>query len=264
MCDVVSLLVVCEKGAEDDANKVSVTSPVILDFVYALHNFIMLFRNVHRTVWRPSFLCQCQCNSTFPHPAQTSHATTEGDQRIRRRDFKHLSVEDKHKFRLSKIKAQQQKKVIRERAVFAALSDAEKREFKTRKILERERSQQRMKDAMESGYKVCVDLTLDENTHNDHDRSGLLNQLKHGYTFMKKSASPFHLHLTGVHTEINDLIVQRGFNNWHCTMQAESAWNWMADRRSDIVLLSPDAPEVLETIESDKVYVFLYLVNNNI
>ena len=76
---------------------------------------------------------------------------------------------------------------------------------------------------------LCIDMSEDR-VHTNHDRSSLCTQLLFGYTFMKKSPTPFHLHITSLsdlHTaEIKNALLHRGYNNWYADIHSETPWQF--------------------------------------
>ena len=70
----------------------------------------------------------------------------------------------------------------------------------------------------------------EDRVHTNHDRSSLCTQLLFGYTFMKKSPTPFHLHITSLsdlHTaEIKNALLHRGYNNWYADIHSETPWQF--------------------------------------
>lgn len=119
-----------------------------------------------------------------------------------------------------------------------------------------EGSFERLSNALTNGLKVCVDLSFEE-IQDDRELSSLAKQLAVAYGFLKKQQKPVHLHVCGLvpSSSIYSKLQQQGFESWIISRHSELPWDIYP--KSKIVIMSPDASEPLETVESDKVLVSL-------
>lgn len=115
-----------------------------------------------------------------------------------------------------------------------------------------EGSSERLTNALTNGLKVCVDLSFEE-IQDDRELSSLAKQLAVAYGFLKKQQKPAHLHVCGLvpSSSIYSKLQQQGFESWIISRHSELPWDIYP--KSNIVIMSPDASEPLETVESDKV-----------
>ena len=115
---------------------------------------------------------------------------------------------------------------------------------------------ERLKAAIRNGLNICVDLSY-EDIHVDRELSSLSRQLSIAYGFLKRFPNPIHLHLCGLVVEsvLYSKMQQQGFESWIIDRHTQLPWEIFPINR--LVMLSPDATEVLETVESDKVRIYL-------
>ena len=206
--------------------------------------------------------------------------------KLSNKEFKKLSPEERHELALAKLKFKMNQKRLKKREAYAKLSSLEKEVVINQKYEMHRLSEERMQHALNSGIKVCVDMSLDH-VHTDHDRSSLFTQLLFGYTFMKKCKHPIHLHFTSINTpKLIDGVNSRGYNNWYANILSKSPWEFFLETSiaptltspvpfdgktnnnpshhpypapsaivsiEDMIVLSPDATEVLHVIDPKKV-----------
>lgn len=191
-------------------------------------------------------------SNSFASNANNPEEIINLDQCISRQAFKSLPGQDKRGRRLDVIKRNWSKKRAQRKASLMALPPEEIEKIFANNRKEKELAEARLKEAAIHGYDVCVDMSFDSILHTDHDRFGLLNQLKYGYAFMKKSTHPFRLSITGYNTELKNEFIRRGFVNWYCNFEDSSPWE-RTNLDKKLVMLSPDASKTLETIDNDTV-----------
>ena len=123
----------------------------------------------------------------------------------------------------------------------------------------------RLKESMISGIKVCIDMQF-ENVMTDKELNHLANQLKRVYSSNKASQTPFHLSFCNM--KRNGKAFQMcckkntGFADYQLTFEEKSVSDSYS--LSNIIYLSPDSDNVLQSIDSDKVYVIGGLVDESV
>jgi len=104
---------------------------------------------------------------------------------------------------------------------------------------------------MESGQRICIDLGFE---HPDQERNSIFKQLCLTYNSLKRSEVPLSWHLTSVTEDMNTaLITTCGMSKWPVAVHKESPTNLFPSR--DLVVLSPDATDVIDHFEMSKIYV---------
>ncbi|XP_061769040.1 tRNA methyltransferase 10 homolog B isoform X2 [Nerophis ophidion] len=126
-------------------------------------------------------------------------------------------------------------------------------------------SRERLAEARCSGLKVCVDLSM---THSMSDKevSRLAAQLRRLYGSNKQALRPFHLFLTDLKEDsrlFSECVrMNAGFLHYAMEITQQSCLDIFPAQ--SLVYLSPDAEQVLERVEQDKVYVLGGLVDESI
>ncbi|XP_072045383.1 tRNA methyltransferase 10 homolog B-like [Amphiura filiformis] len=121
----------------------------------------------------------------------------------------------------------------------------------------------RMQEAMDGpGPRICIDLSMAHtmNTKEIHKLAGQIGRL---YGSNRKAEKPLHLWLSSLDTsgQIYDSCVKRndGFDNY--LIDKSDKTHTEIFKTEDIVYLTPDSTNVLEQLESDKVYIIGGLVD---
>ena len=207
--------------------------------------------------------------------------------RLSNKEFKKLDPAERHSLALAKLKSKMKQKRKQRSEAYASLSETEKQVIIEQKYELHRLTEERMKASLISGIRVCVDMSLDH-VHTDHDRSSLFTQLLFGYTYMKKCKYPIHLHITSINTpKLVEGVNTRGYNNWYAHVDTLPPWEFLTSSNShgsnsinancsntgaepapvlsgnncssrgvdkrDMIILSPDATEVLLAIDPSKV-----------
>ncbi|XP_061816552.2 tRNA methyltransferase 10 homolog B isoform X2 [Nerophis lumbriciformis] len=126
-------------------------------------------------------------------------------------------------------------------------------------------SRERLTEARCSGVKVCIDLSM---THSMSDKevSRLAAQLRRLYGSNKQALRPFHLFLTDLREDsrlFSECVrMNAGFLHYSMEITQQSCLDIFPAQ--SLVYLSPDAEQVLERVEQDKVYVLGGLVDESI
>eukprot|EP01031_Cornospumella_fuschlensis_P039847 gene39847-48521_t len=121
----------------------------------------------------------------------------------------------------------------------------------------------KLQRGMESGQNICVDLSF-EDQHIQKEKSSIASQLVLIYAFLKRADVSIHLSLCSMNPSsyVFDSLQKQGLDHWFVDKHSEGAEQIFP--KDKLVYLSPDATEVLETIESDKVYVIGGIVDRSV
>ncbi|XP_062849438.1 tRNA methyltransferase 10 homolog B [Trichomycterus rosablanca] len=126
-------------------------------------------------------------------------------------------------------------------------------------------TKERLEEARATGPRLCVDLSMtDCMSHKEICR--LAGQIRRLYGSNKKSTQPFHLLLTDMKEDgllYKECIrMNEGFLNYLIDITDES---WIdLFPCADVVYLTPDAPEALEQVDEEKIYILGGLVDESI
>lgn len=123
---------------------------------------------------------------------------------------------------------------------------------------------QKLTNGMQCGVNICVDLSYDNIIHNFRERSSLVKQLILCYAHLKQSNACVHFHLASINPTslLTEKMHGMGFENWFASRHdkhPEEVWD-----PSRIVILSPDATDILEDLDADKVYVIGGIVDRTV
>ncbi|CAG9464787.1 unnamed protein product [Pedinophyceae sp. YPF-701] len=179
--------------------------------------------------------------------------------------------ERKQHDREKKARAREAKRAARD-AEFAALTEEEREERRKaaaehRRQLRAEEDQRRarVRRSLTDGIDVCIDLDW-PGLHNDRGLRSLAQQVSYCYSANSRAATPLHLHLAGLAPGSDaQSVVQRlsGVDNWCVTKHEGGVGAAFADRAGQVVYLTADAEDTLETLEKGKVYVIGGMVDRN-
>ena len=123
----------------------------------------------------------------------------------------------------------------------------------------------KLREAMVTGQRICVDLSLDVYM-SEKECSRLAQQLCRLYGSNRIAARPAHVYFTGLNKSgfLYQECVRKnsGFENYAVEMTEKSHMDMFS--LDEIVYLSPNSSNVLETIDKDKVYVIGGLVDESV
>ncbi|KAM3849998.1 tRNA methyltransferase 10 homolog B-like, partial [Diretmus argenteus] len=126
-------------------------------------------------------------------------------------------------------------------------------------------TKERLAEAQSTGLKLYVDLSMTD-CMSDKEISRLSGQLRRLYGSNRKATRPFHLFLTdlredsGLYREC--LRMNDGFLNYVMDITEESCLDLFPP--GNVIYLTPDAEQVLERVDPDKVYILGGLVDESI
>ncbi|OWZ16999.1 TRNA (guanine-N(1)-)-methyltransferase [Phytophthora megakarya] len=141
----------------------------------------------------------------------------------------------------------------------------ERREFLNQETAEKEAALQRLQRAAaadSSSQRIAIDLSFD-NIMNDKEIRSLASQLKFSYGSIKQMPEPFQLMLCNPSDHLEQSLERFGASNWY--IQWRRGGESVADHFSpdELVYLSPDSPNVLEKMDSKKIYVIGGIVDKS-
>ncbi|KAF4757290.1 hypothetical protein FOZ63_017341, partial [Perkinsus olseni] len=134
---------------------------------------------------------------------------------------------------------------------------------KAERIAAKERMEAHMQACYDSGNPVVAFNCGFTDQMQDKEITSLAKQLQLAYNTLKRSEkSCVQFHLVGVDSALETRLEPQGYENWKVHIDKGPYWDTFSGR--DIVVLTPDATEDLETVEKDKVYVIGGLVDRTI
>jgi len=123
----------------------------------------------------------------------------------------------------------------------------------------------RMKEAVGTGIKVCLDFQF-EGMMIEKELTHLVNQAKRVYSSNKSAITPFDLHFINLHKSSKTYQMccdkNTGFENYIVTVSDSGATELF--EADNIVYLTPDSDTVLEDLCHDHVYVVGGLVDDSV
>lgn len=156
-------------------------------------------------------------------------------------------------------RSQIQKKMLADKV--NSMSEDERAARAVRIRQQNQEARARLSQAQETGLKVCIDLSF-ESLHSSVDLRSLMKQINLSYSLNKKAQAPVDLHLTSLTegTRFYQDFQKMGAIHWSY-ISVHSKKPWEVFPKEKIVLLSPDASEVLQELSHDKVYVVCGIVD---
>ncbi|XP_002733279.1 tRNA methyltransferase 10 homolog B-like [Saccoglossus kowalevskii] len=122
----------------------------------------------------------------------------------------------------------------------------------------------RLKNAMKDGLCICIDCGFEKNM-DKKEICKLSQQLGRLYGSNRQAQKPFHVYFTNLDTEgtiYKECVrVNCGFEDYIIDKVENSHFDIF--RKDEIVYLSPDSSNVLETLDPDKVYIIGGLVDES-
>ena len=93
---------------------------------------------------------------------------------------------------------------------------------------------------------------------------GLLLQVMYCYAANNRAEHPCRLTLTGCQGEVLEQLQKlSGFENWRIHRSTEPYLDVFADQKDKLVYLTADSSNLIENLESDKIYIIGGLVDRN-
>nr|XP_022321342.1 tRNA methyltransferase 10 homolog B-like [Crassostrea virginica] len=175
-----------------------------------------------------------------------------------------LATQRKKEMRKEKKQLQKQKLKEKAKEEKSKITSEEGVVLPTRKEM-REEMKSKLETAMMCGQRICVDLSM-ENTMTTKERSKLAQQLCRLYGVNKKADVPAHVYFAGFdkNGELYQECIRKidGFEKYQVEMTAAPV-SELFDVK-DVIYLTPDAEDMLEELDKDKVYIIGGIVDESI
>eukprot|EP01041_Mallomonas_annulata_P001960 gene1960-3806_t len=158
----------------------------------------------------------------------------------------------KREFMKLKRKAQREKRHIK---LLQSFDSEESRNLYWATIkAERERQQEFMKTSMSNGQRICISLDFTKSESTEQECNSLRKQICLTYNSLKQSPVPVSLHLCSpTPILMENLTKYNNVSNWPVTFHEKPVWETFPIE--DIVMLSPDAEDVLLDIDPNKEFI---------
>ncbi|KAF4659762.1 hypothetical protein FOL47_007455 [Perkinsus chesapeaki] len=185
----------------------------------------------------------------------------------KKRERKEAQREQRKELRKIKRKAVKERRREERREGLVGLSPEEVQQKadadKAIRMAEKHRVDAHMEECYDHGDPVVAFNCGFTDQMQDKEITSLAKQLQLAYNVLKRSVdSCVQFHLVGVDAALQSRLEPQGYENWKVHVDEGPYWNTFAGR--DIVVLTPDATEDLETVEKGKVYVIGGLVDRTI
>ncbi|GBE61924.1 hypothetical protein BOVATA_034170 [Babesia ovata] len=152
--------------------------------------------------------------------------------------------------------------------LLSGMTDEERSAFflQERKLAEERKLQQEafIQDAHDNGMPICINCTFHE-FMNEKESKSLARQIAGMYSKIKKNEAKVKLIITGMSKDTALYKHLQFFNvdAWkQVHIHSQNYWELFDTR--NVVVLTPDAEEYIEEVESDKVYIIGGLVDVNV
>ena len=134
----------------------------------------------------------------------------------------------------------------------------------SKKVIKTQR-RERVREALSTGLKVAIDCSM-EDAMSPKEICKLCRQIQAAYGSNSRSDNPFHLYLTGLKKDSKTYVeCQRqcpGFENY--LIDVNELMHHQLFKSDIIVYLTPDSPNLLQTLDPNKVYIIGGLVDENL
>ena len=187
------------------------------------------------------------------------------------------ALKDRKKLETKLFRKEQRKKeqaIERERKKEERLKEKlspEEIEERRKKSKERVANQRKVKQeriekfrkALSTAPTVVIDLEFGE-LMTESERRSLAHQLMHCYAMNKKSEKPCNILLSGldgIMCESTESL--SGFENWEVRRERKGYIEAVSEKKDDLVYLTADAEDVIDTFDPSKLYIIGGLVDRN-
>jgi tRNA (guanine9-N1)-methyltransferase len=141
------------------------------------------------------------------------------------------------------------------------VSHEEKLAFSAAKKHNKQRKADNAINAMNSDVKVCIDLSFND-ANSPREQRSLVKQCTLSYAAIRNSAHGVALHLSSLEGDIGASLREQGVEQWHVRRHAAPACDVFG--RQNIVVLSPDAEDILDEFDPTKVYIVGGIVDRTV
>lgn len=181
----------------------------------------------------------------------------ESIQRLSKQEKKTI----KYERRKEKLKAKKGAAKIKLKEKLEEVSHEEKLAFSANKKYEKQRRAENAVKAMHSDVNVCIDLSFN-NANSPREQRSLIKQCTLAYAAIRNSAHGVALHISSLQGEVGAALESQGIEQWHIRRHETSAFDVFD--RENIVVLSPDADEILQEFDPSKIYIVGGIVDRTV
>lgn len=167
----------------------------------------------------------------------------------------------KYECRREKLKEKKGNAKVKLKEKLQFISHEEKLVFGMNKKLEKLRKTENAINAMNSNVKVCIDLSFND-LNSPREQRSLVKQCTLAYAAVRNSAHGVALHISSLQGDVGDSLDKVGIEQWHIQRHASSAIDVFG--RDSIVVLSPDADDILQEFDPTKVYIIGGIVDRTV
>jgi tRNA (guanine9-N1)-methyltransferase len=182
---------------------------------------------------------------------------------VRKKEKKALEKQ-KHKAasEIKKVKAQGAVQAMN--AEEFAVWKAQKEEKINARTREKSEKKERMTKALQTGQRIVIDLEFPHLMSASEQRS-MAHQISYSYSANAHTSTPAHLILSGVEGTIKDHLTRSfpGHQNWIITTTEKSYLEYFSESKADLVYLTADSPDELQSLDPGKIYIVGGIVDRN-
>ena len=183
------------------------------------------------------------------------------------KELKSKEIYDKKKFQTKQhVKKKRDESKKEREELFKTFTKQEQfSEYFDSKKLEKTQGKLKAKEGLEKGLKVLIDFSF-ENDMDSKEISSLCLQICICSGWMKRIANPVSLNLVNCKGIFESTLIKMGLSKWFIKAYQEDILEIeeFNKKKEELIYLSPDAEEELETIEKDKVYIIGGLVDKTV
>eukprot|EP00742_Colponemidia_sp_Colp-10_P004182 GILJ01004461.1.p1 GENE.GILJ01004461.1~~GILJ01004461.1.p1 ORF type:complete len:382 (-),score=93.49 GILJ01004461.1:83-1228(-) len=121
--------------------------------------------------------------------------------------------------------------------------------------------EEKLLKGFESGQRVAVNCCF-ESQMNSREVKSLAKQLVDCYALLKQLPDPFQMYVTSFQGQLKQSCLGYGANKWKVHCEEKPIWELFD--KSQLVYLSPDSPNILTSLDKEKVYVIGGLVDRQV
>eukprot|EP00743_Colponemidia_sp_Colp-15_P003389 GILK01003663.1.p1 GENE.GILK01003663.1~~GILK01003663.1.p1 ORF type:complete len:384 (-),score=94.98 GILK01003663.1:141-1292(-) len=121
--------------------------------------------------------------------------------------------------------------------------------------------EEKLLKGFESGQRVAVNCCF-ESQMNSREVKSLAKQLVDCYALLKQLPDPFQMYVTSFQGQLKQACLGYGANKWKVHCEEKPIWELFD--KSQLVYLSPDSPNLLTSLDKEKVYVIGGLVDRQV
>eukprot|EP00603_Paraphysomonas_imperforata_P002245 CAMPEP_0114418386 /NCGR_PEP_ID=MMETSP0103-20121206/3468_1 /TAXON_ID=37642 ORGANISM="Paraphysomonas imperforata, Strain PA2" /NCGR_SAMPLE_ID=MMETSP0103 /ASSEMBLY_ACC=CAM_ASM_000201 /LENGTH=268 /DNA_ID=CAMNT_0001586739 /DNA_START=108 /DNA_END=914 /DNA_ORIENTATION=+ len=169
--------------------------------------------------------------------------------------------EAKYERRKQKLKHKKDTARARLTEKLLSVSHEDKLAFSANKKQLRTTKMENAMNAMMSNVRVCIDLGFND-VNSPREQRSLVKQCTLAYAAIRNSTHGIALHISSLEGDVLSTLQAQGVDQWHIRRHEKSVFDVF--ERDEIVMLSPDAEDVLQEIDQNKIYVVGGIVDRTV